>query len=989
MKKVLIICLLAICNLICFGQTTPNQQLRAVFSKVHRTINGVQALPSPFFLNMAVQSFSKDRFYKKINYPDTIKNLMFLTMYSELRDALWDTTRLLNQKTFKNNIKQSAKRIDTLQFGMMDFDYESVVNDSLAFTMIDKVKYYDAFDSSALYYWDNDYLYDRADRTISPYGPGPDSLGPYTHELFVVSPATTLIKHPEIYWQLSGATCLYPLFGKNFTLDFSTSHKLYVDFGDGQGWQYIYKDTFYHAGYYIPKGKVIMQAKVLDGDGNIIKYSKTIVDADPHVENYTYKTDKLYITVKKSCGHQKLTKPIIYLEGFDFDETRTGEDIYQNMIAGNQTKIADLRNFGYDFVIVSWKNSRRSIETNGDAVIKLIESLQDSIKHDNDTFNQFVIIGESMGGLVARYVLDKMESPIYKAYNPKCHNTRLFLSLDAPQRGANVPVGYQHTFETLVDGVNWALGYADMTWVLTAIEAVTGYKLDQLEEESIKQMLIYRYKDVVPGVPIGGNVPNNYISNPQKTALYNFFDLAKPLNQGYPEHVKTFGIANSLLTGESQWDRQYNKLILPDEMIQDFGVTTELSLFWRLITWKAVDLKYEIRTLPIGSGQVADFYLRCEQPKIHGFLRALFGGSGSNNLFAFNIPLAYVSDVKPYDNSVGSNLSQIASASQNLNLGESDWDPLFFLPVSARISEYAHNNVSTTAFIPRNSALNWTSTNGTINEDITKLPITTIEANSPFNVITGYVDSMQYGFSYNYFPINLANNQEHLTFNNAGNYDYLHKEIGTRAMYLDNLSLDRHANFQANDSIVAGNQTNGNYTYANKSAISTLFKNPTLFYSDTNYFKVQNTGGYVKFYSQNVTLDYGFEVEDGAYFETALDTLPNCNFTNDYYRFASSPPPFYNVPSEIKTVKAYSFKIYPNPFENQITLESTKADLFFKDDYNITITNLMGKIVYQTKKTLLFNQPNYLDLDLQNGIYVLNINNSMYNQTTKIICTKK
>ena len=66
MKKVLIFSYLAIFNLICFGQTTPNQQLRAVFSKVHRTINGVQALPSPFFLNMAVQSFSKDRFYKKI-----------------------------------------------------------------------------------------------------------------------------------------------------------------------------------------------------------------------------------------------------------------------------------------------------------------------------------------------------------------------------------------------------------------------------------------------------------------------------------------------------------------------------------------------------------------------------------------------------------------------------------------------------------------------------------------------------------------------------------------------------------------------------------------------------------------------------------------------------------------------------------------------------------------------------------------------------------
>src|SRR5690606_13123572 len=49
-----------------------------------------------------------------------------------------------------------------------------------------------------------------------------------------------------------------------------------------------------------------------------------------------------------------------------------------------------------------------------------------------------VVLGQSMGGVIARWALRDMED---KGQN---HQTRLFISYDAPHQGANVPQGYQH-----------------------------------------------------------------------------------------------------------------------------------------------------------------------------------------------------------------------------------------------------------------------------------------------------------------------------------------------------------------------------------------------------------------------------------------------------------------------------------------------------------------------------------------------------------------
>ena len=60
-------------------------------------------------------------------------------------------------------------------------------------------------------------------------------------------------------------------------------------------------------------------------------------------------------------------------------------------------------------------------------------------KANNGSTFQNVVLGQSMGGLVARYALKDMEN---KGLN---HDTRLYVSHDTPHLGANVPLSVQHS----------------------------------------------------------------------------------------------------------------------------------------------------------------------------------------------------------------------------------------------------------------------------------------------------------------------------------------------------------------------------------------------------------------------------------------------------------------------------------------------------------------------------------------------------------------
>ncbi|SDH03991.1 T9SS type A sorting domain-containing protein [Winogradskyella thalassocola] len=152
-----------------------------------------------------------------------------------------------------------------------------------------------------------------------------------------------------------------------------------------------------------------------------------------------------------------LDKPIFVVDGFDPGDARDITGLYNSLdfvgTAGNQN-LADLvRDEGFDVIILNFPTYTRTaddvivdggadfMERNAMVLVELIEMINED-KAGNSP-EQNVILGPSMGGVIARYALNYMEANSFDA------DTRLYISFDSPHHGANVPIGLQHQLNFL------------------------------------------------------------------------------------------------------------------------------------------------------------------------------------------------------------------------------------------------------------------------------------------------------------------------------------------------------------------------------------------------------------------------------------------------------------------------------------------------------------------------------------------------------------
>ncbi|MFO7789576.1 MAG: hypothetical protein R6V32_03310, partial [Bacteroidales bacterium] len=135
-----------------------------------------------------------------------------------------------------------------------------------------------------------------------------------------------------------------------------------------------------------------------------------------------------------SCDNGCLFKPVILLNGFDPDSHRhlyvpdddclTDDGLtYEKCIycVANEHGMAEsLRSAGYDIVILDFADLD-VIREQADVLQALIIELKQKMQACNNQ-HEFVVIGPSSGGLVARYALAEMEEDNID------HNTRLYIS---------------------------------------------------------------------------------------------------------------------------------------------------------------------------------------------------------------------------------------------------------------------------------------------------------------------------------------------------------------------------------------------------------------------------------------------------------------------------------------------------------------------------------------------------------------------------------
>ncbi|MET8754170.1 hypothetical protein ABZW32_29310 [Streptomyces sp. NPDC004667] len=131
-------------------------------------------------------------------------------------------------------------------------------------------------------------------------------------------------------------------------------------------------------------------------------------------------------------GNRHLTRPVIMADGFSLGRSEL-DVLYQGLEGGAFPFVSELRRRGRDVILLGFDERSASILDNAQAAIAAI--LQAGAEQVGDA--RLVVGGFSMGGIVTRYALAKMERQRMD------HRTALYFSYDSPHRGASIPVGVQ------------------------------------------------------------------------------------------------------------------------------------------------------------------------------------------------------------------------------------------------------------------------------------------------------------------------------------------------------------------------------------------------------------------------------------------------------------------------------------------------------------------------------------------------------------------
>jgi hypothetical protein len=133
-----------------------------------------------------------------------------------------------------------------------------------------------------------------------------------------------------------------------------------------------------------------------------------------------------------SPSQRAVKRPVILADGFAMGGSN-GHVLYDGLENGDYPFISTLRENGLDVVLLGFNDRSASILDNADVAIECIRRMV----ADREGDALLTVGGFSMGGMVTRYALAKMER------QKEDHQTSTYLSYDTPHRGAWLPLGVQ------------------------------------------------------------------------------------------------------------------------------------------------------------------------------------------------------------------------------------------------------------------------------------------------------------------------------------------------------------------------------------------------------------------------------------------------------------------------------------------------------------------------------------------------------------------
>ncbi|GGV48566.1 esterase/lipase family protein [Streptomyces spectabilis] len=131
-------------------------------------------------------------------------------------------------------------------------------------------------------------------------------------------------------------------------------------------------------------------------------------------------------------GNQGLTRPVILADGFNSGPSSLN-DLWDHLDRKDFAFLTELRRRGRDVVLLGFNERSASILDNAQAAEAAIMRANAQLQNDA----RLTVGGFSMGGLVTRYALARMET------RDMDHRTALYVSYDSPHRGAWIPIALQ------------------------------------------------------------------------------------------------------------------------------------------------------------------------------------------------------------------------------------------------------------------------------------------------------------------------------------------------------------------------------------------------------------------------------------------------------------------------------------------------------------------------------------------------------------------
>lgn len=255
------------------------------------------------------------------------------------------------------------------------------------------------------------------------------------------------------------------------------------------------------------------------------------------------------LTIDDANGDNEITHPLIVAEGFDLGVVIAPENEYgyqdysdfQRSVLNSGS--FDLQNLvlnsgkDYDIIYVDWNNGIDYLQRNAyalEAVIAWVNQQKASV----GSTEQNVILGQSMGGVIARWALADMEE------RGLTHDTRLFISHDAPQQGANIPASlqfmYRHGGNQYVQ-TGQTLGGAIVTVPLLELTVGVSNYLSLLDTPATKQLL---KSTATTSYAMVNTDHNTFYNNLKNKGLSG--------SGGYPINSRNIALSNGSECGNTQ-----------------------------------------------------------------------------------------------------------------------------------------------------------------------------------------------------------------------------------------------------------------------------------------------------------------------------------------------------------------------------------------------------------------------------------------------------